>query len=327
MTRPTASLRRALVTRPAGRPSIDDLGALGREHVLLHREADEPLLLLALREVLERELPDEVVLVQLRQPGHVRRVEVRLRVRVLADDDVALLEAEHTLRLEAERPRALSDEPSQRCSPAGLGKWSSYPSSPTKPIRSASVGTPATTISFASRYLNSSAETSRLPTRRCERLARLRAGEVHGGERASDVHDLRLVAPDGVPPLEPGSHRVRAGGGRRDVEEVVGESRDRPVVHDPPAVRGEDAVADPAGLHVAEAVRVEALEESHRLGPFDEAACRASRRRSRRATRGRRAPRPRASRRRHRAASKAPPTGSSRLPPRGASASSRVAPE
>src|SRR6185503_13007338 len=36
--------------------------------------------------------------------------EVGLRVRVLADDDVALLETEHPLRLEAERPRAARDE-------------------------------------------------------------------------------------------------------------------------------------------------------------------------------------------------------------------------
>src|SRR6478735_8061869 len=95
---------------PGGEPLDHDLRAFGREDVLLHREADEALLLLALREVLERELADKVVLVQLREPRHAGREEVGLRVRVLSDDDVALLEAEHALRLEAERSRSLRDE-------------------------------------------------------------------------------------------------------------------------------------------------------------------------------------------------------------------------
>ena len=103
-----------------------------------------------------------------------------------------------------------------------------------------------------------------------QRVARARPGEVHGGERTGHVHDLRVVAPHCVPPLEPRGHRVGARRRRRHVEEVVGEPRDRAVVHDPAAVRGEDAVADAPGLHVAEAVRVQALEERDGLRPLDE---------------------------------------------------------
>src|SRR3990172_5791903 len=97
---------------PAGGQALDDdLRAFGGENVFLHRKAAEPLLLLALREVLERVLADEVVLVELREPRHPGRVEVRLRVGVLPDDDVPLLEPENALRLEAERTRALGHEP------------------------------------------------------------------------------------------------------------------------------------------------------------------------------------------------------------------------
>src|SRR6266404_6332448 len=56
----------------------------------------------------------------------------------------------------ASRPNgfaARSSSTSQRYSPYGLAKCSSYPSSPTKPMRSIRHGTPATRPSFASRYL------------------------------------------------------------------------------------------------------------------------------------------------------------------------------
>src|SRR5205807_5675088 len=66
----------------------------------------QPLAVAAFRDVLERPLADEVVLVELDDPGHVRAQRVRLGVGVLADDDVLLLESQDPLRLEAERLRA-----------------------------------------------------------------------------------------------------------------------------------------------------------------------------------------------------------------------------
>src|SRR5262249_60525638 len=56
----------------------------------------------------------------------------------------------------------------------------------------------------------------------------------------------------------------------RDVERLVAESGDRAVVDDPAAVGREHAVADAPNLEVAEAVRVEPLEERDRIRPGDE---------------------------------------------------------
>src|SRR5207302_5081288 len=82
------------------------LAALGRHRPVCHLEADEQLARAALLRVFERPLADEVVLLELDDPGHVRVERIRLRVRVLTDDDVLLLEPEDPLRLEAERLRA-----------------------------------------------------------------------------------------------------------------------------------------------------------------------------------------------------------------------------
>jgi hypothetical protein len=54
---------------------------------------------------------------------------------------------------------------------------------------------------------------------------------------------------------------------RRHVEALVVQAADRAVVHDPPGVRGEHAVADAPGFEVREAVGVEAIEEGAGLGP------------------------------------------------------------
>ena len=54
----------------------------------------------------ERPLPDEVVLVELDDPGHVRAQRVGLRIGVLPDDDVLLFEPEDPLCFETERLRA-----------------------------------------------------------------------------------------------------------------------------------------------------------------------------------------------------------------------------
>jgi hypothetical protein len=95
-------------------------------------------------------------------------------------------------------------------------------------------------------------------------------GDVHRGEGAGHVDDLGVHAPDGVPPLEPLDHRTGAGRGSRHVVGVVSEPGDRAVIHDPPRIGVEDAVADAARLHVAEAVGIEPFEELGRLGADDE---------------------------------------------------------
>src|SRR5207253_9007476 len=63
-----------------------------------------------------------------------------------------------------------------------------------------------------------------------QQLARPRARDVDGGDRAGDVEDLDVHLPDGVPPLEPLEHALGSGRRRRDVEAAVGEARDRAVV-------------------------------------------------------------------------------------------------
>src|SRR5207253_9952333 len=80
-----------------------DLAALGGHRAVRHLEADEQLARPALARELERPLADEVLLLELRDPRHVRVEHVRLGVGVLADDDVLLLEPEDALRLETER--------------------------------------------------------------------------------------------------------------------------------------------------------------------------------------------------------------------------------
>src|SRR5439155_10469348 len=85
-----------------GRAAVEhDLAALGGNDAVLHLEADEQVAEAALAHVLERTLADEVVLLELDDPGHVRLEGVRLGVGVLADDDVHLLQPQDALRLEA----------------------------------------------------------------------------------------------------------------------------------------------------------------------------------------------------------------------------------
>ena len=92
-------------------------------------------------------------------------------------------------------------------------------------------------------------------------LARLRAGEVDGGDRLRDVRHVDVHLPVGQPPAEPLLHRRRAARRRRDVERLVVEAADRAVVDDAPRVGADDAVADAPRLEVREAVGVQAVEE------------------------------------------------------------------
>src|SRR5439155_9370266 len=95
-----ADLRAPARARHAtGRPAVDDdLTALERDDAVRHLEAHEPLAIAAFLDLLERPLADEVVLVDLDDPRHVRAQRVRFRVGVLADDDVLLLEPENPTR-------------------------------------------------------------------------------------------------------------------------------------------------------------------------------------------------------------------------------------
>src|SRR3990172_2558529 len=78
---------------------LHDLRALGRHDAVIHDEADEVAAHVALLHVLERPAADEVLLVPLGEPAHVRLEDVRLGVRVLADEDVHLLQAKDPLPL------------------------------------------------------------------------------------------------------------------------------------------------------------------------------------------------------------------------------------
>src|SRR3972149_604637 len=62
---------------------LHDLRALGRHDAVIHDEADEVAAHVALLHVLERPAADEVLLVPLGEPAHVRLEDVRLGVRVL----------------------------------------------------------------------------------------------------------------------------------------------------------------------------------------------------------------------------------------------------
>ena len=106
ITLPSSALRRTLVTRPDETAVDDDLAALDRNRAGRALEADEHPLEAALGDLLGRPLADQVeLLVVLHDPRHRRLEQVRLGVGVLADDHVALLEAEDPLRLEPERLR------------------------------------------------------------------------------------------------------------------------------------------------------------------------------------------------------------------------------
>ena len=89
---------------PGGLPVDDDLTPFDRDRAGRALEADEHPAQAAVEDLLRRPLADELeLLVVLHEPRHRRLVEVRLRVRVLADDDVTLLEPQDPLRLEPER--------------------------------------------------------------------------------------------------------------------------------------------------------------------------------------------------------------------------------
>ena len=91
-------------------------------------------------------------------------------------------------------------------------------------------------------------------------------GEVDRRQPLRDVGQAHVEAPVGQPPREPLVDRAGAARRGGHVERVVVEPADRAVVHDPPGVAGDHAVADPARLEVREAVRVEAVEELAGVG-------------------------------------------------------------
>jgi hypothetical protein len=96
----------SLVTRPAERPSTTTWPPFRRHRTVLHHKADEALARPLRGDALERPAADEVVLIELDDPRHPGGDRVRLRVGVLPDEDVLLLQAQDPLRLEPERPAA-----------------------------------------------------------------------------------------------------------------------------------------------------------------------------------------------------------------------------
>ena len=69
---------------------------------------------------------------------------------------------------------------------------------------------------------------------------------------------------------EPALDGVGTARGGGDVEGLVVEAADRPVVGDPPGVVAQHPVADPTRLQVVEAVRVQAVEEGAGVRPADD---------------------------------------------------------
>src|SRR5262249_54479466 len=90
---------------PGGLPADDDLTALERDLARRALEAGKHPPEPTFGHLLGRPLAGEGVLVSLEGPGHRGFEQVRLRVGVLADDHVTLLEAEDALRLEPEGTR------------------------------------------------------------------------------------------------------------------------------------------------------------------------------------------------------------------------------
>ena len=193
------SLQRALVTRPPGRPSttiwppsggttpfsISKPTSCSRKPRSLH--------------VLERPLAHEVVLVELDDPGHVRLERVRLRVGVLPDEDVHLLEAEDALRLEAERPDAEVGARARGSCPRRArrtGSGSGARSRARRRSRSAGAGRERRRRAprFASRYPKRLVRDVEVGEPAHE-LAGPRAGDVDRGEGAGDVRRSRRRGP------------------------------------------------------------------------------------------------------------------------------------
>src|ERR1700722_5296521 len=87
---------------PADRQSpVDDGIAFSRNDAVEHLETDQPLPERLFLRSQQRRAADEVFLVELDGPPHVGLERIRERVRIVARDDVQLLEPQNALRLDA----------------------------------------------------------------------------------------------------------------------------------------------------------------------------------------------------------------------------------
>ena len=137
------------------RHATGDLALMDHQVRLEHRrvirgqlESHQHLPWAALLEDAQPALAHEERLAHAHRPPRLRFEGIGQTVGVLADDDVALLEPQHALRLDTERadpvrsPALISA--SHTRAPLPNGTWISYPSSPTNPTRISRAGTPAT---------------------------------------------------------------------------------------------------------------------------------------------------------------------------------------
>ena len=148
IVRPSTGEWRELVTWPAGVAAlVDDHRALGRHVAVGEREADQRGRRRPLGVVLERPLADEVLLlVELDDPRHRGAERRRLRVGVLADEDVHLLQAQDPLGLQPERPQPVRLAGLDAARPRGARRrptGSGSRSRPRRRTRSAGSGTHA----------------------------------------------------------------------------------------------------------------------------------------------------------------------------------------
>ncbi|KDB51290.1 hypothetical protein X805_31030 [Sphaerotilus natans subsp. natans DSM 6575] len=104
-----------------------------------------------------------------------------------------------------------------------------------------------------------------------EHLARLGAHQGHGGPVVGDrAHpDLELGPLGLVPALQPAQHLGRAAGGGGHVELGVGDAGGDAVIHDHAVLVEHQAVAALARCELAPGVRVDAVEELARVGAVD----------------------------------------------------------
>ena len=203
----------------------------------------------------ERALADEVGLGLADRPGEAGVVRGQRAVGVLADDDVALLGAQHVHRLGAVGADSngwpASQSFSQRARPWRAGTLTSKPSSPVKETRKSRAGKPRRCMCRPT-CAEAASEMSRPSTR--DRAAAWRSGLAARssptlGGRGEPDHEIGPFGLEIV--LHHVEHARRAAGGGGDVEAPLGQPADHAVVADEAVLAEEEAVAAAADAELS----------------------------------------------------------------------------
>ena len=293
IVRASCAERRALVTWPAGRPFVSSTTApsVGSSPSVVKPTSRTSGSCLATCSSAQRPMK-ACGLSNLTIQSIPAPYGVDLRIRVLPDEDVLLLQAQHALRLEPERPRSRRGE--------------RVPDVPGLDRGAVELVAELADEADAQEQARHAGDARVAGVEVRERLGRA----VELGQAREDVARPRagrfMAATPWVTSVtwasspQLSSHhvkrrldrrRARRGGGH--VERLVVDPADRPVVGDPPGLGDEDAVADAARTRGSRSGSGRAGRAARRRPARGPAACRASRRRSAPRTRARRAPRPR----------------------------------